>query len=139
MSVKEVLCVNTPSEELLEAVTAWLNIDCLDEPFSQQSQGMQKLILFAAAIASRPSLLVLDEPCQGLDLINRRKLLGLCERLCEATDVTMVYITHHYEEVFPSISHALHLVKGKAVYNGKRQDYNSAEYTSENISGKVSR
>ena len=100
-----------------------LNDQLMDRQFLHLSQGEQKLVLIASAIAMRPQLLVLDEPCQGLDLINRRRVLGLVERLCQATDMNLVYITHHPEEWIPSISHVLHLVNGKAVYNGERSHY----------------
>ena len=106
------------------------NMDQLlwDRPFSTLSQGEQKLILIASAIALRPALLVLDEPCQGLDALNRRRVLGLVERMCQATSVTLVYITHHMEEVIPSITHVLHLVGGKAVYTGRRSNYDPDEF-----------
>ncbi|KAI2499638.1 ABC transporter [Fragilaria crotonensis] len=99
-----------------------------DRPFSTLSQGEQKLILIASAMALRPALLVLDEPCQGLDALNRRRVLGFVERMCQATSITLVYITHHLEEVIPSITHVLHLVGGKAVYTGSRSNYDPAEF-----------
>lgn len=99
-----------------------------NRPFATLSQGEQKLVLIASAIALKPGLLVLDEPCQGLDVINRRRVLGLVERMCQATSVTVVYITHHMEEVIPSITHVLHLVGGKAAYSGSRLHYDPGAF-----------
>jgi len=101
------------------------NDEFLQRPFAQLSQGEQKLVLIAAAIASRPRLLVLDEPCQGLDMIKRQRVLGVMERLCQATagELSLIYITHHPEEVMPSINKVLHLAKGQDIYQGSRQDY----------------
>lgn len=115
---------STPKEVGLE-VAKWLDLDksILDQPFYQLSQGQQKMVLLASAIASRPSILVLDEPCQGLDLLARRRLLGLVERMCQATNVSLIYITHHLEELIPSVTHVIHLAGGKDVYQGTRQDY----------------
>ena len=114
----------------------------LERPFAKLSQGEQKLVLIAAALGSRPRLLVLDEPCQGLDILHRQRVLGLIERILASfchqdkesgasdnsgTDnpvTTLIYITHHPEEVMPSIGHVLHLAKeGKVVYQGSRLDY----------------
>lgn len=116
---------STPKEVGL-AVAKWMGLDqsILNQPFYQLSQGQQKMVLLASAIASRPSILVLDEPCQGLDLLARRRLLGLVERICQATNVSLIYITHHLEELIPSVSHVIHLAGGKDVYQGTRQDYN---------------
>ena len=61
-------------------------------PFLTLSQGEQKLLLLSSAIAQRPLLLVLDGPCQGLDLWNRMRLLGLVERICRITDMNFLYV-----------------------------------------------
>jgi molybdate transport system ATP-binding protein len=105
-------------------VGEWLCVDHLmDRKFAFLSQGQQKMVLIAASIAKRPNLLVLDEPLQGLDLINRLKVLQLVDRICSVTDMSLVYITHHLEELVPSITHILHLKNGRATYNGTRDRY----------------
>jgi molybdate transport system ATP-binding protein len=118
------------SWEVAKTVAGWLGVgeeDILAKPFSQLSQGQQKLVLISAALASRPPLLVLDEPCQGLDLVHRQRLLTVVERICQATDISLVYITHHFEELMPSITHALHLNERRDVYNGPIEEYNPEE------------
>jgi len=99
------------------------NIDPNKHPFLKRtfdtlSQGQQKLLLIASAIARRPSLLVLDEPCQGLDLWNRGHVLGLVERICRVTDMSLVYVTHHNEELIPAITKRLSLEDGRSVHCG---------------------
>ena len=104
----------------------WLGLDKRvygSRLFSTLSQGEQKVVLIAAALKNRPNLLVLDEPCQGLDLENRARVLGVVERICRASDVSLIYITHHLEELLPSITHILHLKKGHVVFNGARASY----------------
>ena len=93
----------------------------LARKFSEFSQGEQKLLLISAAISQRSRVLVLDEPCQGLDLINRGKVLSLVEKLCGLTDLSLIYITHHEEELVPSIHHRLVLEDGRVTYCGTRQ------------------
>jgi ABC-type molybdenum transport system ATPase subunit/photorepair protein PhrA len=90
----------------------------LTRSFGTLSQGQQKLLLIASAIAQKPSLLILDEPCQGLDLWNRAKVLHLLHSMCCVTDMSLIYITHHEEELIPSIEHRIRLEDGKVVYCG---------------------
>ena len=108
----------------------WLQLrhDQLSRPFYELSQGEQKMVLIASAIAKLPKLLIIDEPLQGLDLRNRRLVLGLVERVCRATDVSLIYVTHHFEELVPSISHVLHLQKGRSVFNDVITAYNPIEF-----------
>ncbi|KAG7374589.1 molybdenum ABC transporter ATP-binding protein [Nitzschia inconspicua] len=124
-------------EHVILPVIAWLEIastateqeDFLSQPFHHLSQGQQKMALLAAAIAKRPPLLVLDEPCQGLDLMARQRLLQVVERICVATDMSLIYITHHLEEEkIPSISHALHLKDRRAVFQGPIDDYSPDDF-----------
>ena len=88
--------------------------------FGSLSQGQQKLLLIASSIAQRPSLLILDEPCQGLDVWNRMHVLDLLQLLCENTDMALVYITHHEEELIGGIDKALRLESGKIVHCEQR-------------------
>ena len=115
--------------EMMDKVLSWLNFDdnliSPGQSFSKLSQGQQKLVLIGAAIASRPDILVLDEITQGLDLVARNRVLGLLQLICEATDTTLVYITHHLEEILPGITHIMHLVRGEAVYSGPVQGYDA--------------
>lgn len=79
------------------------------------SAGEQQKALIARALMAQPRLLILDEPCAGLDLRGREELLGLLQGLAEDPDgPTIVMVTHHIEEVFPAISHAMLLAGGAA-------------------------
>jgi molybdate transport system ATP-binding protein len=145
-TVREFLLQQTQNaswEHVIEPVLSWLEIlptpsssssssitsSLLDRPFHHLSQGQQKLLLIAAAVAKRPPLLVLDEPCQGLDLSARQRLLKVVERICSCTDLSLIYITHHLEEeLIPSVSHALHLKDRKAVYLGSIDTYDPSNY-----------
>jgi len=150
LTTKEVLVKHSPQHDETSlpdalSVLEWLDLptseDFLKKPFAQLSQGEQKLVLIASALASRPSLLVLDEPCQGLDQVNRKRVLELVELFCQATTTTfdstahqcsLIYITHHPEEVMPCVNHVLHLAKGgRDVYQGTRQNYDMDAVTAE--------
>lgn len=115
--------------DIAETVATWIGLEKhqLSRPFCELSQGEQKLVLIASAISKRPKLLIIDEPLQGLDLCHRRRVLGLVERICQATDASLIYVTHHMEELVPSVTHVLHLKEGRAVYNGLLTSYDPAE------------
>lgn len=111
--------------DLATTAAKWLGLVKKDEDdpllhrkFSMLSQGEQKLVLIASALALRPSLLVLDEAGQGLDPSNRLLVLDLIEGICQATNMSLIYITHHNEELIPSINRRLLLEDGRAVYCG---------------------
>ncbi|KAG2950545.1 hypothetical protein PC117_g4325 [Phytophthora cactorum] len=73
---------------------------------SQLSQGEQKLVLIARALAARPRLLILDEITHGLDPFNRAHVLRVIETIGQhaAQETHMVLITHHEEEITPCFS-----------------------------------
>ena len=63
----------------------------------------------------------------SLDLLARRRVLSLVERVCALGAVSsLVYITHHYEEVLPCVTHVLHLRGGAAAFRGERAAYEAS-------------
>jgi molybdate transport system ATP-binding protein len=86
------------------------------------SYGELRRVLLARALVRDPELLVLDEPCDGLDPASRDRLLEDVEQLCrEGRQVILV--THHPEDLVPSIGHVLALRGGRAVYQGPRAGF----------------
>ncbi len=77
--------------------------------FDQFSYGEKRLILIARAMVKSPVLLMLDEPCQGLDKENRELVLELIEYVGSRTHTHLVYVTHHQDEIPPCITHILRL------------------------------
>ena len=118
----------TPSAlcpEVGKRIAEWLGLRNrqLSRPFAELSQGEQKLVLIGRAISKRPKLLIIDEPLQGLDLYHRRRVLGLVESICRATDTSLIYVTHHLEELIPSVENVLHLKEGKSIFKGPLSSY----------------
>ena len=86
-------------------VSAWIEALQLD-PFADRSfvtlsTGQQRLFLLARALVKSPPLLVLDEPCQGLDEHHRQIFLHLVEEICTHTPVTLIYVSHYQDEIPP--------------------------------------
>jgi len=77
------------------------------------SEGEQRLALLARAMVKEPGLLVLDEPCQGLDAENRDRVLEAIERI--DARASMIYMTHRADEIPASITHVLRLNEGRVV------------------------
>jgi molybdate transport system ATP-binding protein len=87
-----------------------LGIDPLaGKPFPHLSQGEQRMVLLARAMIKPPRLLILDEPCQGLDRSNRRRILATVDRIAASGLTTILYVTHHADELPACISRRLDL------------------------------
>ena len=82
-----------------------------DEPFNKLSYGDQRLLLIARAMVKHPPLLILDEPCLGLDDINRQLVLALIEKICGAKETSVIYVNHHAQDRILGIDHSLALEK----------------------------
>lgn len=84
------------------------------------SQGEQQKVLIARALMAKPKLLILDEPCTGLDLFARELLLNkISEMVKQANAPTLIYVTHHIEEILPCFTHTLLLKEGKVYEAGE--------------------
>lgn len=83
--------------------------DRADEPFNGLSYGEQRLVLIARAMVKHPPLLILDEPCLGLDDMNRQLVLALIERICASTETTVLYVNHRQQDRIAGIDHHLSL------------------------------
>ncbi len=111
----------TPAElAVIERCLARLGVAHLaGRRIHQLSFGEVRKVLLARALVRDPELLVLDEPCDGLDPESRAALLADVEALARA-GTPLVLVTHHAEDLVPSIDHVLELAKGRAVYQGPR-------------------
>jgi len=80
------------------------------------SQGERQRVLIARALLGQPALLVLDEPCAGLDPVAREHFLQFLDRLGRQPECpTLVLVTHHVEEIMPVFTHVLVLKDGRIV------------------------
>ena len=97
------------------------------------SQGERQRVLIARALMARPAVLILDEPCAGLDPVAREHFLDFLQRIASqkfkiqnpafkiATPPTLLFVTHHVEEIVPALTHALLLREGRVTATGPAQ------------------
>jgi iron complex transport system ATP-binding protein len=110
------------ARRLLKMVDA---IDIADRPWLYLSQGERQRVLIARALMARPQLLILDEPCAGLDPVARENFLRLIPTLTHSAPLrrsrveALVLVTHHVEEITPLFTHALLLRDGSVVAAGE--------------------
>jgi iron complex transport system ATP-binding protein len=90
-----------------------------DREFGVISEGERQHVLLARALMAAPELLLLDEPAAGLDMGARERLLSVLGVLAgEASDVPLVLVTHHTEEIPAGITHAMLLAGGRVQDSG---------------------
>ncbi|WP_031514253.1 ABC transporter ATP-binding protein [Streptomyces sp. NRRL F-5123] len=92
------------------------------------SGGQRARILVARALMADPSLLLLDEPFNALDLPSREDLIDALHRLAVTRPVlTTITVTHHLEELSPSIDNVLLLKEGRVLTSGPAEQVLTAE------------
>ncbi len=114
-----------PSERK-EALKILKQIECeylKDRPWMFLSQGERQRILIGRALMAKPAILILDEPCAGLDPVAREHFLQFLQRLGSGKNSpTLVLVTHHVEEIMPAFTHALLLKDGQVFKQGKKSE-----------------
>ncbi|CEA02584.1 putative ABC transporter ATP-binding protein YlmA [Jeotgalicoccus saudimassiliensis] len=97
-----------------------LNLNHLaDRTYNTFSQGERRRILIGRALMGQPELLILDEPCSGLDIRAREDVLKIVNRIPEE-ERHLLYVTHHIEELTGAITHVLLIKDGRIVAAGPK-------------------
>lgn len=90
-----------------------------DRSFLKISNGEQRMVLLARALVKHPPLLILDEPCQGLDNYHTEKMKWITDQICRHQQKTLIYVTHYKNEIPACVTHLLQLQKGEIIYCGE--------------------
>ncbi len=116
---------NLPSEEIQRTVEASLNavgmIHKRKTSPSYLSGGQKQRVAIAGALAGNPSCIVLDEPTAMLDPQSREEVLKVVQYLNKEKGITIIWITHHTEEVTEADQIFL-MDQGKIVKSGSPQE-----------------
>ena len=94
-----------------------------EQKFGTLSQGEKQRVLIARARMARPLLLILDEPCAGLDPGGRELLLASIQNLAKIQrEMGLILVTHHIEEIMPVFEKVLVLADGRIIENGPTRE-----------------
>jgi iron complex transport system ATP-binding protein len=91
-----------------------------DRFLDEMSTGEVRRVMIARALVARPRALVLDEPAAGLDLVARQHFLELVRGIARQ-GTTLIFITHHVEEIIPEIRRVLLLKRGRILGAGDKE------------------
>lgn len=102
----------------IAAARKWLKLGGFEgrhnESFGDLSYGEQRAILILRAAVKSPKILILDEPCHGLDESYRQKILDLLETVAETGTTSLLHVTHDPTEALPCEKHILELHPGES-------------------------
>ena len=114
-----------PTKQQRVVVDAWVKLlsigDIANQSYHQLSYGQKRMILLARAMVKSPPLLIMDEPCHGLDIPNRRRISKIIEMI-GGTQTNLLYVTNHKEEILNCMTHVMRLQKGKVVIQGRKEE-----------------
>ena len=101
----------------IDYAKTWLKLGGFEgrekETFGSLSYGEQRAILILRSVVKSPKILILDEPCHGLDEKYRNKILNLMETIGEQATTTMLHVTHDSSEILKCEKHILQLLPGE--------------------------
>ena len=108
-----------PSTNDLELVSKWMSYLSIEKFKGKRlinlSLGEQRAVMLCRALVKSPLLLILDEPCQGLDEDQTNKFNHLINEICKIEKVTVIYVSHYQDEIPRNIENFLRLEKGELI------------------------
>lgn len=121
-----------PTEAQIDKVIYMLKLlgcyEYRNRRFETLSQGERQRVLIGRALMADPQILILDEPTSGLDFIAREQLLEAVENIATTPNgPSIIYVTHHVEEVLPQFTKTFLLKKGQVYATGETKDLLSSE------------
>ena len=87
----------------------------------EMSTGEARRVLIARALVTGPRALVLDEPTSGLDVVSRHRFLEQVENVGRS-GTTLIFVTHHVEEIVPSVGRVILLKDGRVAFDGSKRE-----------------
>jgi iron complex transport system ATP-binding protein len=109
-----------------------------DRPWRVLSQGERQRVLIGRALMGRPRVLILDEPCAGLDPAMREHFLQFIQRFGRKGNApTLLFVTHHVEEIMPVFSHVLLLKEGSVLAAGRKAAWLSSRNLSDAFRARI--
>lgn len=112
--------ISRPERERAKRLLALVRVSqATERSWAVLSQGERQRVLIARALMPEPVILILDEPCAGLDPVARERFLNDISKLARKRHApALVFVTHHIEEILPEFTHLLALRKGSVAFSG---------------------
>lgn len=105
----------------VQLIKRWMKVfglqDYSQELFRNTATSLQRMCLLIRALIKNPALLILDEPCQGVDAKQQEQFKQVINLLCDNSAVSIIYVSHYEEQLPTCIDHWLKLEKGRVVRN----------------------
>ena len=101
--------------------------DKMNRPFNTMSKGERQNVLIARALITGPQILVLDEPCTGLDICAKEHMMNTVKSLAQNDAVTVIYVTHYPEEILPFMNKTMLLKSGRVFAKGDTEEMMNEE------------
>jgi molybdate transport system ATP-binding protein len=106
-----------PDEKQKKTAIEWLEYLDLsgiaEKNFRLLSYGERRMVLVARALVKSPEMLILDEPCQGLDSLNRQRLVSTLSETARSTGIQILYVSHRKDEFPDCMTHILEFIKNE--------------------------
>jgi len=106
-------------------------------PYGSLSFGERQKALIGRALMADPGILMLDEPCEGLDIRSRENIVELMERTTRGVSPTLLLVTHRVEEIPPGTTHAALMNGGRMILAGAKNEVLTSGNVSEAMETEV--
>ena len=107
------------SKSKAEASLKWMKLLRIEEHaakmFRSVPVSVQRICILARAMVKNPILLILDEPCLGLDFEQQEQYRNVIDEICSLSNLSLIYVSHYQHEMPHCITHTLKLEQGRVV------------------------
>ncbi|WP_373001751.1 metal ABC transporter ATP-binding protein [Sulfurimonas sp.] len=115
---------------VLDAMNKMDVYDLKDKMIGTLSGGQRQRVMIARALASKPEILILDEPNTGVDMVSQKRFYALLKQLNQEEKITIVFITHDIGVIADDIAR-LFTINQKAIICNNPKEALSCEEMSE--------
>jgi len=105
--------------------------------YDRLSKGQRQNVLIARAFMSKPEILLLDEPCSGLDVLAKARFMELLERLMQQDHLTVLFVSHDINDVRGLFPNTIMLRNGRMFAQGKTEELFTEDHLSKFFRQKV--
>ena len=107
------------SKSKAEASLKWMKLLRIEEHaakmFRSVPVSVQRICILARAMVKNHILLILDEPCIGLDFEQQEQYRNVIDEICSLSNLSLIYVSHYQHEMPHCITHTLKLEQGRVV------------------------